>query len=509
MIYLGLLDVSGVQEYLFRDPELKQIAEKSNKIENFGRDNGLFVRTAGDHGVKVVVSAGGNASYLSDDRDKLACLFRRISHKLLMEGDGLQIVVTILQCDNNQSFATNYRKALRQLEREKLTQPRSAECAYSGLSKPTVVSSSKSSSTNNENSASDIFIEPKDLDKLVCKSGEQSTLVAVVSVDGLGMGKRLIRWMTRMEEEDVSQEEFCRRYAKWSEDIKSRWKQAWDNSLLELQRVFEKTINNEEELRVLAHPHDKHDKNKPRTISLQRVKHQNHYCCRRIYQGGDDMSFVCDARVAFSFAKVLMNLLETLPAAEGVDEEFKTLSVSAGIVFVSSHFPFVRSVKMSEDVRKVAKKKSTEIGGDNLPSVLDWWINRQGAMERTKSDISMKPYLLHDNSNQSSEISWDKIDNAIMPAMWAAFDGQRNKLKDIIAAAEDGPEYIKKILNIRPLEKNEEDENGNKKKISRLEFLPEQSQESGFNFGGKKTLLTDLGEIYDIHFPFPKQGEKE
>jgi hypothetical protein len=83
--------------------------------------------------------------------------------------------------------------------------------------------------------------------------------------------------------------------------------------------------------------------------------------------------------------------------------------------------------------------------------------------------------------------------------MWKQYAGSRNKLKDLVAAAEESPEAVGRLLAMRPLE-----EDG--KPLRRLEFLPDGFvPETGFYPGSKRTPLVDAGELYDIHVPYPKR----
>lgn len=47
MKYVGFVDLSGIQEFVFRESELKKIAAASQHIESFSAADGLF-RTAAE-----------------------------------------------------------------------------------------------------------------------------------------------------------------------------------------------------------------------------------------------------------------------------------------------------------------------------------------------------------------------------------------------------------------------------------------------------------------------------
>ena len=185
-----------------------------------------------------------------------------------------------------------------------------------------------------------------------------------------------------------------------------------------------------------------------------------------------------------------------------------------GVLFVDSHFPFSRAVTIAEEVRKAAKKRSTEVHNNldeerrknTLPSsYLDWWLNRQAAMIRPEPTFpggSLRPYALRDNSNTEDKFSWESLEASVFPGIWELFATSRNKLKDLQAAAETGePTEVSRLLQLRPitLEKGTET-----KQIMRLDFVDPFDPVTGFE--DKKTILLDVIELYDIHFPFPSEG---
>lgn len=137
MPYLGLLDVSGIQRFLFRSSELAQIAAASEQIEAYTNDSpeeaaqkGLFVRPR--TGIDVMFAAGGNVALLSDDRKTLQKSFGEISRELLESGNGLEIVGAITEYEVGELTKT-YSDAVWNLQKRKWMQPRNIEFLFSGL----------------------------------------------------------------------------------------------------------------------------------------------------------------------------------------------------------------------------------------------------------------------------------------------------------------------------------------------------------------------------------------
>ncbi len=500
---VGLLDVSGIQSFVFRSNKLKQIAEASNLIEKISeRNGGLIAQEAGNAGAEVVAVAAGNATLTAENGGILRNAFRAISRALLERGEGLQIVCAI--CDYAPGgLARACQIAQGQLEQRKLTQPRSTDFVFSGCDRPKPLDSPAPPPAvpwlvpKEKWCVPEGWAEPQELDEMLGDSGEEFGLMAVVSIDGIGMGKRLLEWSQLPRELAAAataedDEQFAAEFTAWSESLKRRWRTAWEQTLDCLTAQFVPNF-------VIRHGERELRANNDR-------KKYSYLPCRRIYHGGDDLCFVCDARIALGMAAHLARTLEKLPPGEGVPEEFHNITAGIGVVFVDAHFPFVRAVQLSGEVLKSAKKRANEEDADRPPSTIDWWVNRTGAMKRTEKPFSLKPYLLHnDMSSDWNKLDWTRVEDEVFGGLWKTYAGALNKLKDLLEAAEDGPTDVQRLLQLRPLD-------GGGTYLSF--FHSPYDSSTGFNVGasadqGRRTPLLDAGELYDIHFPFSVGCEED
>lgn len=515
MPFLGLLDVAGIQEYILANSRLQAIAAASEQIEALNQPDGLF-QSARTGSARLCLAAGGNAVYTAPAREDLQAVFRTVSGKLLRDHPGLEVRGVIYEYPEG-ALAKEYRRALRELDKAKLTQPRPIPFEFPGLRREWPGERADQGSARADGNDP---IYPRSLDDMILhgtrvrpessagaadappkESAEQTGLMAVVCMDGLGMGRRLNRWLTAMAGE--TDEAFLASFACWSEFVKRRWDQAWQQSVEELDRFFP-AANGYAMLTDLPTPR----RLKLRTATAPeclkgkaRVRP-----VRRIYQGGDDLTYLCDARIALAFTAALAaRLEEKLPEKEleGIPKLFHDLTVSIGVVFVDSHFPFSRAVRMAEEVRESAKCEAMERNSERPPSCLDWWVNRQGAQHRPKQERTVRPCGLRTSaSDRPDQPSWAQIEHTVLKGMWKRFGRSRNKLKDLVAAAEEGPEAVRRLLTTRPLE-----DDG--KPV--LDFLPDGFEcNTGFYPGSLRTPLLDAGELYDIHVPYPasKAGEE-
>jgi hypothetical protein len=352
------------------------------------------------------------------------------------------------------------------------------------------------------------YRQPRNISNMIgngtTRDGEpdQTDLMAVVSMDGIGMGRNLIAWLETLcrsvADEDAR---FKAELRDISESLKRRWHEAWKDALWELVRQFPEKSHNAPSYTL---------RSGLRELTLKSDGKGGRWLpCRRIYQGGDDLTFVCDARIALSLADFLARRVEQRdPISLGfqnVPTEFKRVPVSVGIVFVDSHFPFVRAVQMAAAVQKPAKRKAADWkmhDEDGLPpSVIDWWVNRPGALERSKGEKTIKPYPVY-RKVSGTELTLEDLRERILPEMEATFFDARNKLKDILAAAEEGPDRVRRVLEMRPLP------DGRSLRWLEPGFDPNTGFPKGEGSGATRTPLLDAGEIYDVDLPFvPQQKE--
>lgn len=489
MPVLGLADVSGIQRFLFRQPELQNIALASRRIESFGNTNGLF------HSLKTrcIMAAGGNAAFIASTRAELQTAFRRLSRTLLEQGEGLEVIVCIEDYEND-SLPQAYQRALGSLDKEKLRQPRNSNFQFSGLTAglPHPPPTAQPLPARRYG-----LQEPNEFRNLICLSTEASDLMAVVSIDGIGMGQKLHSWLQGWQRSPPDDEKFIREFHLWSEHLKARWHAAWETARVALENAFDAKRGFE-----LDHPYQLGRKLWLKAQGEPLGSQLPFLPCRRIYQGGDDLSFVCDARIALSLTDILLRALRDLPAPDDIPRLFGSVPASAGIVFVSSHFPFARAIQLADMVRTRAKKKAMDEAGQNGTPVptLSWWVNRAGATTMPVPSFvgaSQKPYLLH----SSSLVSWESLDQTMMPGLWNTFGEARGKWKRVIAAAAEGNrgEAVKRLLRLTPLRRGADrtDQGVNTRPFA---WAAPYNAESGFNSSG--TVLLDLGELFDIHFPF-------
>ncbi len=494
MPYLALLDAAGIQEFIYKKNDLRSVARASEFLRGLTEPGGAFVEAARRHGTTVLFAAGGNMALCAESEEALKNVCHEISYWLIEGGTGLEVIGTIHRY-RPERLPDDYETALAHLERRKLMQPRNTAFIFPGLILEREAEEQRGLPVEEEIGGLG-YLRPNQTDRqliLKCDS-EETDLMAVVSMDGIGMGKKLMRWMKRVRR-DSSQ--FQREYPLWSEHVKQRWDAAWESAIRDLMAAFPTPYF------ALNHP-----EMSERTLWLQEDEDTKRpfLPVRKIYQGGDDLTYLCDARIALGFTRRLIHHLEQAPKdSENVPEEFQSLTIGAGIVFLDSHYPFIRAVKMAEAVAKNAKKRASQKDSQNPPSVMDWWMNRSGTRERPDEQLvkdgDTSKWAVRSSVKPSTMEDWDPFESEDLVGAWRAFRDSRGKIKALAEAASDGPEAVKELLTLRGIP----DPQNPKKTIRSLAFLPASLQNTGFDQG--ETSLIDVAELFDIHFPLPISEE--
>lgn len=486
--YTGVLvDTSSIQHYVFSGNRLRENLGASFLVQDIFN---TLLKKVSIKPAKDGFVGGGNALLFFEDKIKSVDFVKEWTTILLLETPGLTTAVAISKETINEndleipekflSFKNSIFKQLSENKNRYFPQvilPShgiTADCKNTGLSAEdwisadeesgyfSSVSTSKLSAVNEaieklkKNFPLDGFNYTNDLEKLGSSRGEDSH-IAIVHIDGNGMGKRFEGCDTLKKIRDLSE---------------SVEKANIDS--------FKELINN-----IV---------NEKKKIEDEVDLTNNIFPIRPIIWGGDDITFVCDGRLGVYFAKLFLECFEN----KEVQDNQKKISACAGVAITKLKYPFYRGYKLSEELCLNAKQARKDNGGTG--SWIDFHIAYGGISAELQEirkkfytvpqgNLLLRPYCI---SNETSKYSFKKfIENTKI--LYNKFPKSKIKdLREVLNLGEDSTISYSNELLARGLDLPE---------IENYSFKHNLYQE-------KFTPYFDMIELTEIYPSFALKEEK-
>ena len=513
---LCMLDTVGIQDYIFRTNELKQIvgasflvncatrdwigetldilriAHNLNDLEN--PDTRISTEKIEDEGkrAEIFLAGGGNAVIaFTDEQDALDFIYT-LSKRVLTEAPGLALAISRIPFDFCKDALGGKNGVLAQLSSQmdhaKMQLPRSQpqpglavtlQCDFTHLPAVAITSDQEHQPVSAEVQAKLEFADKADrrlhrllakvpeekwreagmdqkdfarrLDDLGSSAGDKS-LLAVVHIDGNGMGKRF-------------------------RAIADRYPLPEQNRALILeQRALSFSIQKNSEATLVEmveyllgriHP----DKDGIPCLDGWVPLESRLLPLRPILYGGDDVTFLCDGRIGLSAAACYVESASRTPLVDG-----KRLFSRAGVAIVKTHYPFSRAYQLAEQLVQSAKSFIGETQAELQKNgrfndvvdginALDWHLTTSGLVRdlRTARDteyfcdegnLLIRPVFLgklpgsSDSSNTIPE-EWRSWQTFL--EIFAGFDKWRdshNKIKELRSTLIRGKDAVQVFVEI-------------------------------------------------------------
>lgn len=337
---------------------------------------------------------------------------------------------------------------------------------------------------------------PLELDQLGRTMGDTSQL-GVVHVDGNGVGVKIKKWLSEKKESDddtVRQE-----YRELSQAIVLLGKEA-------LQAVVHRICMRVPDLNnamLTGVP-------KRLGFELKKVDGEWMLPLRPILLGGDDLTFVCDGRIALDLAETALSIFDNSEIPH-----LSKITASAGIAIVRVHAPFARAYELSEKLCRSAKGKLKEnndsgcaldwhIGiarpGETMKSIRDRQYQINGSESPVKDRLTCRPYLLgsgKDDENTWRWLSGMLLDDKDCGLRGDAWSERRNKVKALAELVHEGPKGVQSSLDAWRVVDNK----------LQLPKSIEENNKGGF-FDDSRTPLLDAVELLDLHLRLEDAGHE-
>lgn len=485
---LTVVDTSGIQDYIFGTNHLRQNVGASYLVDCATRrwvvealptlhnvidldSKKPFKDQAIENGeldADVIYAGGGNTAILFASHDLAVGFARRLTHRVLLEAPGLQVVLAHKDFDwHSQPLGGEsgvIQSAISDLARRKADQPASAPllglgvtaaCVFTGLpavdedlDEHRLVSVEVKAKLDAERDAHDRLKSlvdwhgsevPKDFDDFGCTAGE-SSYIAVIHADGNRMGRRIQRIRDRFPTADMNRA-YVQAMRAFSFSVQEAALSALQATVDKLTRVVvDGKIGNVIELR------------------------ENKLPFRPIVFGGDDITFVCDGRLGLSLAAYYLENFSSHRLEDGEPAHCR-----AGIAVVKTHYPFARAYVLAKDLCRSAK---TYIGERQQPpysedglTTMDWHfavgglvrdLNEVRELEYTvfnEGTLLMRPIRLSDpDKDWRSWSTFSQITQEFLTGeQWAKRRNKVKTLRDALRAGRAAVEHFRVIYEVDEL----------------------------------------------------------
>lgn len=269
------------------------------------------------------------------------------------------------------------------------------------ISQFTMIEPSDRSELNSEQH----YLIPRDFDDFGRRNGSYSYL-AVVHADGNGVGN-----IFRHFAQDLNQKLPNKRYIEVLNAFSKLVNTAGADAVNTMVDALAQGLKNEfKDLTTdLKRPIDQTDFRISRRKETMRDR-TPYFPFRPLIYGGDDITFVCDARVAVAITELLIQSFEAHTTAHlqtyyGEYPEMQThlgldkLTACAGITIFKTHYPFARAYHLAEELCRSAKDFSQAIANKTI-SALDWQIAPSG---RVYDLAELREHEYQSNQNVQNE----------------------------------------------------------------------------------------------------------
>lgn len=445
-----MYDVRGIQNYIFRTNKIKEIIGASKIVEELIMN--LFNESSKEYTVlntinskdelksfdddtidaEVLYYGGGNLLVLYKNDEIAKKVSRKMCLKLVEDTYSLQLAVASVDVTGKDSYKKDYANLRIEMEKQKLKMPMvtpvngfpitlndpqtgfafskiydKQKVTWEAFKKLTKYDAYRKAELNENR-------EIENVNEFGSEDGE--SLIAIVHIDGNSMGNKI---KEKMEEVTTYVEA-----AKTSRNISSEIQNTFKNIALK------KVTDNIKNFCNLADIKDKDRKSAFRTI----------------IHAGDDITFICNARIALNCVNTFMQALHNNPGK--ILGEYHTC---AGIFITHTHFPFARGYELAEQLCANAKKKSREKDGNYI----DFQLNTSGILSdiehlRDKqyqdslgNPLAGRPYHLGESN---TKLCYELNDLLKMLEKIKKTNVARTQIKSLREAFLDGEEIVKQEL---------------------------------------------------------------
>lgn len=462
MTYLALYDIAGIQKYIFNTNKLSEIGAASQIVEQsldallkeaigqcleeerkngnldiraeFGLGEAILFPEDEDVAAELIYVAGGNALVYYREIGFYKKVNRLLSEYFLEQRPGLYFYVCGTEVGSKETVQKALQRLFLSMGAEKAEHPVSGyrecfpmtrQCEKTGqpaeqIVRGEYVSAERWNKINQEKDDREKYKKLEDLSK-----AQRGDLIAVVHIDGNEMGGKLTQ-------------------AAGQED--------WGEALLAVRRFSQRTAELFESCYTGMVSAVETALNQTKDENLSKYKGET-APFRKIYIGGDDVTFVANGYLGVRAAEIFLALLER----KGHKEPYQGMKITAcaGVTVCKPKYPFYRAYQTALEACGIAKEQAKSSAGymnwDGTPvpgNYLDYHILHSNLIEdvavvRRKGELSdmrlfLRPYGVRDVCDQYGKrrmtvrTLWDTVAILRKPEV------PRSKVKELRNAGREG-----------------------------------------------------------------------
>ncbi|MBX3156453.1 MAG: hypothetical protein KF773_10675 [Deltaproteobacteria bacterium] len=509
------IDVLGIQRYVFASSRLRDALAASWLVHRATSGDGELEQSGGD----VVLDSGGNATIIFPSEAPARDFAAKYTRRLHESAPGLEVVVA------HRSYAPGgLAEALGRLQIDlactkieripsapQLGLSVTASCRITGLpaigldpQEPGLPLSRmvlrwRDSDVRRESLAQrwDWFLPslrerdhefPDVIDDMGRTFGDTS-LIGIVHIDGNGIGQQIEEWRRRCVGSSLPDDAVHSELRDWSRRLDKAGRDVLKTVVERVRGAVQSDQNGPQMTGGVADLAFNLKRGQTGRILLP---------LRPVLLGGDDLTFLCDGRIA-------LDLAETALDAFSVEiPHLGRISACAGVALVPAHTPFDRAYELADALCGSAKRRRRE--RTDTGSWIDWHIGAphpgegigglraRSYQHRSKLQLTCRPYRLGAKAGERE--TWRWLSQTVLGTTSNGFRGElwsqhRNKLKSLAQIVREGPDGVKRARSTWTA-------------AAGLTW-PEDLGDTGF-FDGIRTPLLDAAELLDLHLPLARES---
>ena len=505
MSTLTLIDLLGIQNFVFATNRLRHAVAGSALVDRLTQ---WVQETCG--AASVIFAAGGNAALRFTDNQAARAGMARLSRRVHDEAPGLEFAAVHGDYSSG-GLAQAIIDAQIVLQQEKLRRRPSVPLLGLGVTTACVETHLPATTFDRENRPIAAAVErretalneewdrwngllPQDADTFSLGNGptcrlrfptevdhlgrtrDDRSLLGVVHIDGNGIGLAIANWLQRQAEAGTPDEELCRRYQQLSGGLIGLGCNAFKavvRRVCDAIRYDDGAYSLFSARRGLGFP-------------LHCAGSDLHLPVRPVILGGDDLTFVCDGRIALDLAAAALGTFQQASL-----DPIGAVRACAGIAVARTHAPILRVYGLAEELCAEAKRFLHEERQTGA-CALDWHIGftspteplddlRERQYRQANLCLTRRPYYL-DGIEPQRTWTWlaGVVDGFAAPP-WLE---RRSKVKQLPDLARQGQDAVQRALASW--------------RISAPTLtLPCGLSQNGYH--GNDTSLVDAVELLDLH----------